>query len=138
HAGKSNIAGARDIHGNSRDGTLAHAGAYAGMQITVLIYSCEDKMNFSRTRTIAENLGFKVVVYDGAIRPFAWTGHLLLKYLTDDALDDVLNNSSQCWILSGVGSERSNGVTMYSSQRDIILKHWRQGMGLYVLGDNDP
>lgn len=142
HAGRSNVAGARDIHGNARDASLAHAGAYAGMRITVLIYNWENRNDFRRVQTIAENLGFEVVIYDGAVSPTflpSRTTYNHLKFLSDDTLDDVLTRSSQCWIISGTGSDIYHGrLTMTGSQRDIIIKHWKEGMGLYVLGDNDP
>ena len=133
-AGISNISGERDQYGNSITG-LTKSRAYEGMIITVLIYNHELN-DFTRARHILENMGFKVRVYDITSK---YSTGLNLSYLSEFELDNQLSASSQCWVISGVHSMSTFiGHRMTPSKRDIILKHWHQGMGLYVLGDNVP
>lgn len=135
-AGRSNIPGARDEHGNSTVG-LTKDRAFTGLKITVLIYNWEMN-NFSRARRIIESMGFSLYIFDASISLVGRAGPPL-QHLSITDLDKSLSESSQCWIISGShGNNPQTCQTMKASQRDIIIKHWREGMGLYVLGDNFP
>jgi hypothetical protein len=123
HAGLNTIPGVPvDSNGNALgdEGDLCRDGAFEGMSITVVVLQAYT-MDFDSKymRTALEKKGFVVKI-------------LTPPFVSPDELDQMLATASQCWIIS------SNTRTLSDDIMDVCVRHWRGGLGLYVLGDNLP
>ena len=55
-----------------------------------------------------------------------------VKIVTPARLADELTDANQLWLIS------TSTVVLRDDQIDLIVDQWRDGMGMYIFGDNDP
>ena len=77
-------------------------------------------MTFAEPKAALEKKGFSVTVIDASHLPNAAT------------LEGILQNANQCWVIS------DNNRVLNSEHTAVLEKQWKDGMGMYILGDNDP
>jgi molecular chaperone DnaK len=121
HMGKHRITGALTDRFGNPDGSeydLAKDGSFEGLQIAVLHLCTDEGFDFVSPRKALEEKGFKV---------HRWT-----KVPKANDLLKVLNQSCQCWIISGYEQLLSQ------KHINIINDFFHKGKGVYIWGDNEP
>lgn len=122
-AGTNDIKGSpKDEYGNP-DGSsydLLYDGSMQGYTI-LFLNLCTDGLcntvSLNGAFTALKNKGFTIEYYEHNIPP---------------NFEERLNNACQLWILS----DCSQNITL--KQIDAIINYYKQGKGVYLLGDNDP
>eukprot|EP01124_Arcella_intermedia_P023670 TRINITY_DN3806_c0_g1_i1.p1 TRINITY_DN3806_c0_g1~~TRINITY_DN3806_c0_g1_i1.p1 ORF type:complete len:955 (+),score=131.27 TRINITY_DN3806_c0_g1_i1:107-2971(+) len=108
---------ATDKYGNA-DGTqydLGQDGAFDGLVVVILqLYT----FNIRPPVEALERKGFKVVLFPRA--PGV------------SALREVVQTASQVWVISNCSKVLSE------EEMDFLVEQWKDGLSLYVWGDNDP
>lgn len=120
-AGKGKIFGAKvDAHGNAigTEYDLGRDGSYAGCEVVILQQYCRDFKGTEFTDALRQK-GFKVIHHYG-ITPSV------------EELKASLETASQLWLIS------TNTVILTNEHISVIINFWKKGLGLYILGDNDP
>ena len=111
-----------DIHGNTAGGggDLGIDGAFKGLVIVVLCQYKEvsEPQNRQWVRDL-ERKGFTVIVDDKGV-------------ITDSQLNEYLECANQVWLISGTSK------FLTDVQLDTIVDKWKSGLGVYIMGDNDP
>jgi hypothetical protein len=113
-----------DAHGNAigTEYDLGRDGSYDGCKVVVLQEYCTGFTGIEFI-TALQQKGFTVKHY-----------HITSPTLipTPEELEEELENASQFWLIS------SNIQMITDKHIEIIIKFWKTGMGLYILGDNYP
>jgi len=122
HAGEGAIAGEADKFGNVKGdiGDLVRDGTFKGQTVVVLKLIHETACTFNEAKAALEKKGLTVKVYDAGNLPDA------------TALDKMLQDANQCWVIS------DDTTILNDKHFEALVKHWNNGMGMYVLGDNLP
>eukprot|EP01006_Ploeotia_vitrea_P043773 TRINITY_DN66777_c0_g3_i1.p1 TRINITY_DN66777_c0_g3~~TRINITY_DN66777_c0_g3_i1.p1 ORF type:complete len:456 (+),score=74.99 TRINITY_DN66777_c0_g3_i1:39-1406(+) len=124
-AGVNSIPVSKDVHGNA-DGTdydLAPDHAYKGDKIVVLNEYHLENFDFGMPLKALKDKGFKVKLFqckDAKTLP------------SPAVLDKEMQDATQLWLIA-----TSNGM-LAKGHRDVIKKHFNQGKGIYIWGDNVP
>lgn len=135
HAGLTKIPGARlDHHGNAigDTGDLVRDGAFRGQKIVILqAYNGREwGENFDIAETAVKSLlakGFTVKHYTEQVDHYG-------KYalISATTLDRELQDVNQFWLISAHIQKLSD------AHIEVIMRHWKSGMGMYIFGDNKP
>lgn len=118
HAGLTHIDGAvTDRHGNAEGGQfdLVADAAFDG-QIIVILQLYPFKMG--NVTTALQRKGFTV--------------RLVTKLMSSKELDKELGLANQLWVIS------SSNVLLTKEHLAVMKKHFEDGMGMYIYGDNEP
>jgi hypothetical protein len=109
-----------DSHGNtaSNGGDLGQDGAFEGLIISI----------------IKQYSGLASGQYEPWVRDLCAKGFTVnvYSYLTTQELTEVLETSNQVWLISDCRGHLSD------EHINMIDAKWRQGLPLYIFGDNDP
>ena len=128
YAGFNRIDGAaEDAHGNA-DGEeydLGRPGAYNGLRIVVLRQY--PKFDFVDAVAALKEKGF-VVEHPGTI--LGYSEYPPYYVPAPHTLDASLEDASQLWLIP------TSYNVLSSEHIDVIVKHWRKGLGVYIFGDH--
>merc|ERR1719204_1318037 len=122
-AGLSKIQGAQvDRDGNAVgvEYDLGMEGAYDGLRVVILHQYTGEGFTGEKPCRALRAKGFQVDHIKGNA------------LLSMAGLDAKLQAASQLWLIS------SHRRMLSQEQIALIVKHWQQGLGLYIFGDNDP
>lgn len=111
-----------DNDGNKAEngGDLGVPGAFDGLKVTILKQYCGYEFPNEKMKNIVNDLnskGFEVNIINS---------------VTDQSLDIYLKDSNQFWLISNAKQDLTD------SQINRIVEEWKNGMGIYVFGDNEP
>mmetsp|Transcript_5762 Transcript_5762/g.8673 ORF Transcript_5762/g.8673 Transcript_5762/m.8673 type:complete len:680 (+) Transcript_5762:37-2076(+) len=115
-----------DQHGNmiGPDWDLGRNGAYDGLKVVILHEYTEEGFTGDLPVAALREKGFEVT-------------HLKVRNKTEakalsPTLEGYLETASQVWLIS------TSYNVLEDSDLDLIVRHWQQGLGVYIFGDNDP
>ena len=124
HVSVSNLPrSAFDRHGNPQGDQfdLAKDGSMKGFKVVIIKCCTEAGWDLSFPKRCLERKGFSVVTYENNRLP------------SDQDLQSLLSDKkTQIWILSSYEDRLSRNAI------DIIINAYKQGRGVYMMGDNDP